>query len=141
MKRVVNILTASALLAFTACSKNDNVGYGMLHIGLNTDGFVVETTKATVLSEPKVDLLIPTGTAIENARTSHIGLLTRDCYHLSMDKGRYIAALTLISALSDIDAAEAKWAPNGVDEYAKKVAVESVRNAQKAPLDITQSEL
>ena len=48
MKRVVKILTASVLLALAACSKNDNVGYGMLHIGLNTDGFVVETTKATV---------------------------------------------------------------------------------------------
>ena len=102
---------------------------------------LVETTKATVLSEPKVDLLIPTGTAIENARTSRIGLLTRDCYHLSMDKGRYIAALTLISTLSGIDAASVQWAPNGVDEYAKQVAIESVRNAQKAPLDIIQSVL
>lgn len=48
MKKVVNILTASTLLAFAACSKDNNVGYGMLHIGLDTDGFVVETTKATV---------------------------------------------------------------------------------------------
>lgn len=48
MKRLVNLLSLSVLLAIVACSKNSNAGYGMLHIGLNTDGFVVETTKATV---------------------------------------------------------------------------------------------
>ena len=100
---------------------------------------LVETTKAMVCDEPRVDLLIPTGTAIENARTSHIGLLTRDCYHLSVDKGRFIAALTLISTLSGIDAANICWTPEGVDEYAKNVAIESVKNAQKAPLSITDS--
>jgi hypothetical protein len=100
---------------------------------------LVETTKAMVCDEPRVDLLIPTGTAIENARTSHIGLLTRDCYHLSVDKGRFIAALTLISTLSGIDAANICWTPEGVDEYAKNVAIESVKNAQKAPISITDS--
>ena len=39
---------------------------------------LVEVTKMMVVDNPKVDLLVPTGTAIENARTSHIGLLTRD---------------------------------------------------------------
>ena len=102
---------------------------------------LVEVTREMILKNPLVDLLVPTGTAIENARTSHIGLLTRDCYHLSMDKGRYIAALTLISTLSEIDAANISWMPDGVDEYAKAVAIESVLNAQKAPLAITQSAL
>ena len=56
-----------------------------------------------------------------------------------MDKGRYIAALALISTLSGIDAANISWVPEGVNEYAKAVAIESVRNAQRAPLAITQS--
>jgi hypothetical protein len=102
---------------------------------------LIEVTKEMVLSNPKVDLLIPTGTAIENARTSHIGLLTRDRYHLSMDKGRYIAALALISTVSGIDAANVDWMPQGVDEYARSVAIESVRNAQLSPLTETQSKL
>ena len=79
--------------------------------------------------------------ALPISRSSHIGLLTRDCYHLSVDKGRYIAGLALISTLSGIDAGKVSWTPAGVDEYAKNVAIESVRNAQKAPLLITQSEL
>ena len=96
-----------------------------------------EVTKEVILGNPNVDMLVPTGTAIENARTSDIGLLTRDCYHLSMDKGRYIAALTFISAISGIDAANISWAPEGVDGHAMKIAVKSAQNAIKAPLSVT----
>ena len=100
-----------------------------------------EVTAKVMQENPGIDLLVPTGTAVENARTSNIGLLTRDCYHLSMDKGRYIAALNFISSISGIDPEKATWAPEGVDEYAHRVAIESVRNAQKAPLTITPSKL
>jgi hypothetical protein len=102
---------------------------------------LVEVTKKMVIGEPKVDLLIPTGTAIENARTSRIGLLTRDCYHLSVDKGRFIAALAFISTVTGKDAAQITWAPENVDEYAMAVAIESVKNAQLHPLSITESKL
>ena len=100
-----------------------------------------EVTKQVILTNPLVDRLIPTGTAIENARTSQIGLLTRDCYHLSMDKGRYIAALTFLACITErcIDAID--WAPQGVDPYAKAVAIESANNAIRAPLCITPSAL
>ena len=60
---------------------------------------------------------------------------------LSMDKGRYIAALNFISSVSGIEPEKATWVPNGVDEYARRVAIESVKNAQKAPLTITPSSL
>lgn len=100
-----------------------------------------KVTKQVIVDNPKIDVLIPTGTAVENARTSHIGLLTRDGYHLSLDKGRYIAALTAISTLGGIDPEKASWAPDGVDEYARRVAVESVKNAQNSPLTITSSKL
>ncbi len=97
-----------------------------------------EVTKAAVLNNPQIDLLVPTGTAIENARTSHIGILTRDGYHLSVDNGRFIAALAFISTVTGIDAATITWAPEGVDDYAKKVAVAAVKHAQEHPLQITK---
>ncbi len=100
-----------------------------------------EVTREMVVANPLIDLLVPTGTAIENARTSRIGLLTRDCYHLSVDKGRYIAALAFISTITGIDAQEIDWAPQNVDEYAIKVAIESVKNAQRCPLGVTSSAL
>ena len=102
---------------------------------------LVEVMIEAVLSCPKVDLLAPTGTAIENARTSGIGLLTRDCYHLSMDKGRYIAALTFICAITGLAPSAVTWAPEGVDDYARRVAIESAENAIRAPLEITKSAL
>ena len=102
---------------------------------------LIETMKVTVLATPKVELLIPTGTAVENARTSGIGLLTRDCYHLSVDKGRFIAALTFISSITGLAPATVQWVPEGVDDYAKRVAIESAENAIKAPLAITRSVL
>jgi len=97
-----------------------------------------ETTQAMVVNNPKVDLLVPTGTAIENARTSRIGLLTRDCCHLSLDKGRFIACLAFVSTISGIDAAKISWVPDKVDDYALKVAIAAVQSAQKAPLAITK---
>ncbi len=102
---------------------------------------LIEVTKEMVCSNPVVDLLVPTGTAVENARTSQIGLLTRDCYHLSMDKGRYIAALTFIAAITGLPIDTVSRVPKGVDEYALQVAIESATNAIKAPFEITQSKL
>ena len=102
---------------------------------------LVEVMDEVILGNPLIDLLLPTGTAIENARTSQIGLLTRDCYHLSVDKGRYIAGLTFISAITGLDAGQIAWAPDGVDEYALDVAIESARNAIKDPLQVTASKL
>lgn len=102
---------------------------------------LVEVTKMMVVDNPKVDLLVPTGTAIENARTSHIGLLTRDGYHLSIDKGRYIAGLTFISTVTGLSVDNICWVPEGIDEYALKVAVEAVNNAKAYPLAITKSKL
>ena len=100
-----------------------------------------EVTRQTVLSSGLIDKLTPTGTAIENARTSRIGLLTRDCYHLSMDKGRYIAALAFICSITGISPEEITWTPAGVDEYAKAVAIEAARNAIESPLTVTPSAL
>ena len=103
---------------------------------------LIEVTRATVAVNPLVDLLIPTGTAIENARTSRIGLLTRDCYHLSMDKGRFIAGLTFLAAITGLSIDNISSAPvGGVDEYALAVAIESVKNALKSPFEITPSAL
>lgn len=115
------------------------VSYGG-NVGLMREK-LIEVTQKVVLSNPKIDVLIPTGTAVENARTSNIGILTRDTYHLSFDKGRFIAGLTLISTLTGIDASKVSWVPDGVDEYAKSVAIESVQNAIADPLKITKSKL
>lgn len=100
-----------------------------------------EVTKAIIAQNPRIDILIPTGTAVENARTSKIGLLTRDGYHLSEGAGRFIAALSLISTVTGIDAEKVNWLPKNVSDYARNVAVEAVKNAQTYPFTVTRSAL
>ena len=85
-------------------------------------------------------MIIPTGTAVENARTAKIGLLTRDGYHLSLGVGRYIAALTFISSITGLPIDNIDWAPEGVREYEKMVAIESVNNAKQTNYDVTKSQ-
>ena len=100
-----------------------------------------EVMRQVICENPKIDCMVPTGTAIENARTTNIGTLTRDLYHLSYDKGRFIAGLALVSALADVDALCCTWRPDGVDDYAFGVAVEAVRSARRTPLQVTTLEM
>lgn len=49
---------------------------------------------------PHISFIIPTGTAIQNARTSYMGdTMNRDSRHLSYGIGRYIASMTAVSSL------------------------------------------
>ena len=53
------------------------------------------------LKDNKFDVLVPSGTAIQNARTSYIGdKMNRDGYHLEVNYGRYTAACTWFEAIS-----------------------------------------
>ena len=84
--------------------------------------------------------IVPTGTAIQNARTSYVGdNLTRDGYHLSMDFGRYVAGLTFVHKLTGLSIDNVSYMPNGVDEDMRKIAIESATNAVKSPTEVTNS--
>ena len=61
--------------------------------------------------------VIPTGVAVQAARLHFPDpALTRDNFHLSLDIGRYTAAMTLIYRLLDIDPARVTYRPDGVSE-------------------------
>ena len=101
---------------------------------------IVSTVKEKVLSIPEIDVVVPNGTAIQNARTSFVGdNLTRDGYHLSYDLGRYIAGLTLVSSMTATDVSNVKYAPSGVNSEHQKVAIESCLNAITNPFKVTDS--
>ena len=102
---------------------------------------IVDSVKSCVITNDNIKIVIPNGTAIQNARTSYIGdTLTRDGYHLSLDFGRYIAGLTLFRALTGISVKEIEFAPAGVSGEYRKIAVEAAENAVKNPFEVTQSE-
>ena len=116
----------------------------------------VDTTMEYVVPRTDYDRIIPTGTAIQNARTSYFGeTLSRDTYHLN-NLGGTIAAYGLFAVLTgqeiteinlDIVTASNK---NGIGSAAKittpftekekLVIMESVNNALRNPYAVTESQ-
>ncbi len=100
---------------------------------------VADLTEKLIVPIEGIDVVSPTGTAIQNARTADSGLsITRDKYHLSFDFGRYIAGLTFFKALTGADISGIQWRPDGLDETAREIAVTCAENAIAAPFDITE---
>ena len=91
--------------------------------------------------QQKVDFtVVPNGTAIQNARSSFVGdTLTLDGHHLSLKLGRYIAGLTFVAKVTGKDISDIAYAPSGVTESQKLVAIESVKNALATPYAVTTS--
>lgn len=109
---------------------------------------ICETVQNQVLTNEKIEIVSPTGTAIQNTRKAYLGdHLTRDGYHLTLTYGRYIAGCTFFSALTSIDADKISFYPNGTDAQLKKTMTsmdlslikESVQNAIKNPYQVTNS--
>lgn len=99
---------------------------------------IVSATKDKVLTTEDITIVAPTGTAIQNARTSSLGdALTRDGYHLNYDYGRYIAALTFISSLTGISVENISYAPSALSSTVKAICIESAMNAVASPYAIT----
>ncbi|MBQ8431353.1 MAG: DUF4886 domain-containing protein [Clostridia bacterium] len=99
---------------------------------------LLETTQAAVLPAKGLDVLSPTGTAIQNARTTQlVDKLSRDGFHLSYIHGRYIASLTFLKALTGISIDGIKWAPEGVSEGEKQLSVAAANAAIETPFAIT----
>lgn len=100
---------------------------------------LTEIIQNTVLPMNCVDVITPMGTAVQNARTSSLEAVCRDGYHLTFDTGRYFAGLTFVKALLGENIDNIEYSPEGVDEKAKKIAIESANNAIKTPFAITNS--
>ena len=103
---------------------------------------ILSAVKTAVLPNGEIVKLIPNGTTIQNVRTSFIGdNVTRDGYHLSYDKGRYLAGLTYAKILTGCDVNSISYTPEAYT-YSDKVKAaikESVDNACTYPLKVTAS--
>lgn len=103
---------------------------------------IVNAVNKKVIPTNAFDAIIPSGTAIQNGRTSYIGdnFNHYDGYHLSRDLGRYVAGLTLVKQLLNVDIDNIEFAPETINKNAKKVAIESANDAVKNQFEVTQSE-
>lgn len=102
---------------------------------------IVSAVESEVATNPNIQIIIPTGTAVQNSRTSKLGdTTTRDGYHLSLDYGRYLAGLMFIKVVTGLEIDDITYKPDGVDEQEKQIAIESVNNAHENPFVITMSQ-
>jgi len=101
---------------------------------------IVSAVENIVVPEQDVDYIIPSGTAVQNVRTSYIGdALTRDGYHLTIPYGRYVAGLTWFKALTEFSIENVEFAPSEINEGYVQIAKEAVNNAFETPFEITNS--
>ena len=102
---------------------------------------IVTAVDSQIVPTDAFDIVIPNGTAIQNARTSFLGdTLTRDGYHLTLDVGRYIAGLTAVQALTGLSVENVPFSPANVNADYRTVAIESAQNAIAQPFSVTTSE-
>ncbi len=99
---------------------------------------IVNAVNTHILPNDKIDIIIPSGTAVQNTRTSFIDDMTRDGYHLS-NIGQYIAAMTYMKALTGLSIDNSTNRPSDMDSYELMAAIESVNNAIKTPFAVTDS--
>ena len=98
----------------------------------------IMSTTSQVRHLPYIDLVIPAGTAIQNARTSFVGdRLTRDGYHLSLGTGRYVAACTWYEALFGTSAIGYLYKPAGMTQHEALMAQHAAHEALKSPYQNT----
>ena len=103
---------------------------------------IINTTQTLVVGNWNIEGIIPSGTAIQNLRTSYLGdTLTRDGYHLSYDIGRYTAALVWYALLTGEDVSEVTTVPQKYANVAQHLPAikEAAGNAVANPFEITPS--
>lgn len=103
---------------------------------------IVNAAQEKALSCAEITSVVPTGTAIQNLRSSYLGdTLNRDGLHLSWDYGRYTAALTWYAALTGGSVDQITWVPEQYSYLQKDLPAirEVVKNAVKTPYAVTAS--
>ncbi len=98
---------------------------------------IVETVNK-VAEQTKIDIIIPSGTAIQNGRTSYIGdNFCLDGYHLSVGIGRYTAACTWYEKLVERHVLGNPFVPEGMSLIEASIAQHAAHYAVAVPNDTT----
>ncbi len=98
---------------------------------------IVGTSKKVMATFP-IDILVPAGTAIQNARTKLGDVLCRDGYHLDLNIGRYTAASTWYETIFMQNVKGISYKPAKVSEEEAKVGREAAHNAVVNPYQVTK---
>lgn len=98
---------------------------------------ILYCTRKVLADYPELKGLIPSGTAIQDARTSSLGNdLTRDGYHLDLVLGRYIASCTWYGVLFSRPFSIQTYLPNGMTMEEGEICRWAASEAIKHPFEI-----
>lgn len=103
---------------------------------------IVERIDDCISKEEELKMVIPCGTAIQNARTSYLGdTLNRDGFHLTRQVGRYIAGMAWFAALTKAPVGNITYNPfpGLITDEVIAVAKEAATNAVQNPYEVTES--
>ena len=99
---------------------------------------IVSAARQAVTNHTALNLLIPSGTAIQNARTSFLGdAFNRDGYHLEVTYGRYTAACTWFEMITGQNVVGNPYAPETIDPQVVKIAQNAAHYAVQKPDEVT----
>lgn len=89
-------------------------------------------------SSANMDLVVPSGTAIQNGRTSYIGEnMLKDERNLNPNIGRFITACSWFETLFGGDITSNEYMPESLSKFDTKLAKEAAHQAVKNPKEIT----
>lgn len=103
---------------------------------------IVSAVKSKILTDSDFAGVIPSGTAIQNLRTSQYGdNLTRDGFHMSYDVGRLATAMMWLKSLTECDLDTISWTPSQYTytDYQLAAIREAVENAYAEPYKVTNA--
>ncbi len=103
---------------------------------------ILNALNSKVKTQESIVGIIPSGTAVQNLRSSYIGdTITRDGYHMSYDYGRYTVALTWFAYLTGGDVDKVDWLPASYSSVLKDhlpAMREAVKGALAKPEEVTK---
>ena len=103
---------------------------------------ILNAVNTKVLSRGDFDFIIPSGTAVQNLRSSFLGdNITRDGYHMSYNIGRYLTALMWARKITGKSIAGVSFKPSSYSYTDDQIAVikEAVEKAYEKPFEVSIS--
>ena len=87
---------------------------------------------------PELSFVVPSGSAIQNARTTYLGdNMNRDGYHLDLKMGRYTAACAWLETITGISPVGFIYRPDGVDFVTAHTCQVAAHEAVAHPYECT----
>lgn len=91
------------------------------------------------MKEHRFPVIIPSGTAIQNARASAMGdVFNRDGYHLELTYGRYTAACTWFEAISGLSVVGNAYHPSSISPETATICQRAAHAACRRPYKVTR---